>query len=509
MKNYNLYRLFQSRFSREMDKVVLTTESGAQYTYRELHHRSAQYANYLRRYGIKPGDRVLVQVEKSPENLFCYLGCLRAGTVYVPLNPAYQQSELAYFMEDAEPALFICDPAKEAVAELGAGNRLQIETLDAQGRGTLYERSLDEPDNFETASSAVDDTAVILYTSGTTGKPKGAMLIHGNLAANGDTLQRLWGFTANDVLLHMLPIFHVHGLFFASHCVLLSASSMVFLPKFSVDYVEQYLPLSTMMMGVPTYYTRMLADARFTRELCRNTRLFVSGSAPLLEQTFTEFHQHTGETILERYGMTETGINTSNPLVGPRKPRTVGLPLPGVRVRIVDDADRPLEVDEIGHIQVKGANVFKGYWRMPEKTAEDFTADGFFRTGDTGSVDADGYLTISGRARDLIITGGLNVYPKEIELLLDSVDGVIESAVIGLPHADYGEAVTAVVCKRSDSDVTEAQLINALRNTIAHFKVPKKVFFIDELPRNTMGKVQKNLLRERFKDAYQPLGTPG
>lgn len=509
MKNHNLYRLLESRFARLMDKVVLTTESGRQYTYRELHRRSAQYAGYFRRCGIRPGDRVLVQVEKSPENLFSYLGCLRAGAVYVPLNPAYQQSELAYFMQDADPALFICDPDKEAVAELSAEGRFRIETLDGQGRGTLYERSLDEPETFDTAACAADDTAVILYTSGTTGKPKGAMLTHGNLAANGDTLQQLWGFAVDDVLLHMLPIFHVHGLFFASHSVLLSGAAMYFLPKFSVDHIVHYLPQSTVMMGVPTYYTRMLADTRFTRELCRNTRLFISGSAPLLEQTFAEFHERTGACILERYGMTETGINISNPLDGPRKPSTVGLPLPGVQARIVDDADRPLGVGEIGHIQIRGANVFKGYWRNPEKTAESFTADGFFRTGDTGHIDADGYLTISGRARDLIITGGLNVYPKEIELLLDSVEGVLESAVIGLPHPDYGEAVTAVVCKRNGSDVTEAQLINALRNIIAHFKVPKKVFFIDELPRNTMGKVQKNVLRERFKDAYQPLGTPG
>jgi malonyl-CoA/methylmalonyl-CoA synthetase len=501
--NYNLYQLFHSRFAPEMEKVALTTETGVRYSYRELDRRSAQYADALRRRGIQPGDRVLAQVEKSPENLFCYLGCLRAGVVYIPLNPAYQQGELAHFVQDSDPALFICDPDREAeIARLGADHRFGIETLDLQGRGTLYERSLTAAGQFDTAASAVDDTAVILYTSGTTGKPKGAMLTHGNLAANGEALRRIWGFSADDVLLHLLPLYHVHGLFFASHCALLSAAGMILLPKFSVEYVEQYLPASTVMMGVPTYYTRLLADARFTKELCRNTRLFICGSAPLLEQTFAEFQQRTGEYILERYGMTETGINTSNPLAGPRKPGTVGLPLPGVEARIVDDADRPLGADIIGHIQVRGANVFKGYWNNPGKTAEDFTADGFFRTGDTGYLDADGYVTICGRAKDLIITGGLNVYPKEIELLLDGMEGVIESAVIGLPHHDYGEAVTAVVCKREGADLSETQIIDALRSTIAHYKAPKKVFFIDELPRNGMAKVQKNVLRERFRDAY-------
>ncbi len=503
--NQNLYQRFAGQFTPVMKKVVLTTETDERYTYHMLHTRSAQYAGYLFRCGIQPGDRVMVQVEKSAENLFCYLGCLRVGAVYVPLNTAYHPNEVAYFIRDAAPSLLICDPARAAeMRVLGTEHGdIPVETLDRQGRGSLYTHSLSEDGDWADVPRAVDDTAVILYTSGTTGKPKGAMLTHGNLATNGATLQQCWAFSADDVLLHMLPLFHVHGLFFACHCVLLSAASMIFLPKFTVDYTLQYLPAATVMMGVPTYYTRLLDDSCFTRLCGDHIRLFISGSAPLQPQTFTAFADRTGQCILERYGMTETGINTANPLQGIRKPGTVGLPLPGVTVRIADAEDRPLAQGEIGQIQIRGSNVFAGYWNNPAKTAQDFTAEGFFRTGDIGSVDEDGYLTISGRAKDLIITGGLNVYPKEIELCLDSLDGVVESAVIGLPHHDFGEAVTAVVCTQPDCHINEAEIIEILRGQFAHFKVPKKILFITALPKNTMGKVQKNLLRDQFYDLYQ------
>jgi malonyl-CoA/methylmalonyl-CoA synthetase len=442
---------------------------------------------------------VAVQVDKSAQALFAYLGCLRAGLIYLPLNTAYRDLEIAYFLENAAPGLVVCAPAqREPLARLAAAHGVRhVHTLDAEGRGSLAEAAAAQPDEFATVAVRDDEVAVILYTSGTTGRPKGAMITHANLASNGLALRDAWGFRADDVLLHALPIFHIHGLFVACHVALLSACRMIFLPKFEVAAVLKALPQSTVFMGVPTYYTRLLAEPAFGREPCRHMRLFTCGSAPLLPQTFDEFRERTGHTILERYGMTETGMNTSNPLAGPRRPGTVGPALPGVVIRIADDKDREVAPGEVGQLLVKGTNVFRGYWRMPDKTAEEFTADGFFRTGDLARLDADGYVAIVGRAKDLIISGGFNIYPKEIEGYLDKLDGVLESAVIGLPHPDFGEAVVAVLVARPGAVLNEAGVIAALKSQIAGFKVPKRVIIVDELPRNTMGKVQKNVLREQ------------
>ena len=497
----NLYNLFRERFPESLTRPFIETPAGGQYSYGDLERESARYARLLTGLGLQPGDRVAVQIEKSPAAVFLYLGCLRAGLIYLPLNPAYRAAEIEYYLDDAAPGAVICRPADLAgMRDLAAPRGLQhIYTLDADGHGTLTEACQSIDGEYDTCDVAPDDTAVLLYTSGTTGRPKGAMITHGNLAANALALHQAWGWRPDDVLLHALPLFHIHGLFVACHCVLLNGTKMILLPKFDVVTVMQFLPKATVFMGVPTFYTRLLADQNFNRDVCRHMRLFISGSAPLLPQTFDEFRQRTGHTILERYGMTETGMNTSNPLDGPHRPGTVGKPLPGVSLRIVDDKDRPLQTGEVGQLQVKGDGVFKGYWRQPQKTAEDFTADGYFRTGDLARFDNDGYVSIVGRAKDLIITGGLNVYPKEIESCLEKLDGVVESAVIGAPHPDFGEAVVAVVVRQPGrEDVTEAGLLAALKQKIAGYKVPKRVFFIPELPRNTMGKVQKNLLRERY-----------
>jgi len=503
--NENIYSLFATHFPDDRRSPCIEMPDGGCFSYVDLETESARYASFLTGLGIAPGDRVAVQVEKSPQALFLYLACLRAGCIYVPLNPAYRQAEIEYFVDDAEPRCFVCTPALLDTTRLAAAPRgvKHVLTLDADGRGTLSDAAAGTRITHDIHPVAKDDTAVILYTSGTTGRSKGAMLTHRNLAANGLALHRAWGWRAGDVLLHALPTFHIHGLFVACHGALLNGSKMIFLPKFNAAEVARRLPQATVFMGVPTYYTRLLAEPTFSREQCRNMRLFTCGSAPLLPQTFHEFQQRTGHTILERYGMTETGMNTSNPLDGPRKPGTVGPPLPGVSVRIVDDKDAEVSSGEVGQLLVKGANVFKGYWRLPQKTAEEFTADGYFRTGDLARMDADGYVSIVGRAKDLIISGGLNIYPKEIESYLDKIDGVLESAVIGVPHPDFGEAVVAVIVRKPESThLTEAGVITALKERIAGFKVPKRVFFAPELPRNTMGKVQKNILRERYA---QPL----
>ncbi len=505
MDDKNTYRLFESRFPADRSRMFIETEQGAVYSYEDLEQTSGRYARTLTESGIRKGDRVAVQVDKSPEALFLYLACLRAGFIYLPLNTAYLEDELDYFLGDAEPAAVVCAPARQATMETLAARHgvAQVLTLDGQGGGSLSERAAGRHETFDIVPCSADDVAVILYTSGTTGRPKGAMITHGNLAANGTALHQAWGFGPDDVLLHALPIFHIHGLFVACHCVLLNGTGMLFIPKFDVATVRRLLPRATVMMGVPTFYTRLLADTDFGREDCRHMRLFTSGSAPLLEQTFEAFEQRTGHTILERYGMTETGMNTSNPLHGERLAGTVGLPLPGVSVRITDDDDQPVADGTVGQLQVKGNNVFKGYWRLPEKTAEEFTADGWFRTGDQARRDANGYLSIVGRSKDMVITGGYNVYPKEVESVIDDLDGVLESAVIGLPHADFGEMVTAVVVPQTGGPpLDEQQIIRTLKTRLAGYKVPKRVFFIDALPRNTMGKVQKNMLRERY--AEQP-----
>ena len=503
MGDQNVYSLFRSRFPADLASPVLETEAGAVYTYADLESESARYARHLTDRGVSKGDRVAVQVEKSPQALFLYLGCLRAGFIYLPLNTAYQEAELEYFLENAEPSAVIC--AADSVMQRVASARgvPHVLTLDAQGEGSLTEACADTPAEFDTVPCKAADVGVILYTSGTTGRPKGAMIHHGALAANALSLHQAWGWRRDDVLLHALPLFHIHGLFVACHNVLLGGSRMLFVSKFDTRTLLRLLPRATVLMGVPTFYTRLLADPGFTAEVCANMRLFISGSAPLLEQTFSDFQERTGHTILERYGMTETGMNTSNPLTGARKPGTVGPALPGVEVRVVDDHDQAVPVGEAGQLQVRGANVFKGYWRLPEKTAEEFTPDGYFRTGDIARIDEDGYVAIVGRAKDLIITGGYNVYPKEVEGYIDDLPGVVESAVIGVPHPDFGEAVVAVVVAAPGGEAPqETALIQTLKGKLAAYKVPKRVFVVDGLPRNTMGKVQKNLLRDRYAGTF-------
>ena len=434
-----------------------------------------------------------------------YLACLRAGFVYQPLNDAYRQQEVAYFINDAEPSAIVCDPATEAsIAGLAKGRECPVLTLGAEANGSLLEASRTCTPEFETVPHSGDGLAALIYSSGTTGEPKGAMLTHANLIANIDTLVDAWGFSPNDRLLHALPIFHVHGLIVATGCALMSGARMAFLPRFDVDTVIRRLPECTVMMGVPTYYSRLLKTQDFKRESCRNMRLFISGSAPLRLETFTAFEKRSGHAILERYGMTETLMNTSNPLDGERRPGTVGPPLPGVSIRVVDASGKQTPHGSVGDLQVRGPNVFDGYWRMPDKTAQEFTSDGWFRTGDQATTDADGYVSIVGRSKDMIITGGLNVYPREVEQVIDQIDGVAESAVVGISHADFGEAVVAVVVSETDNELEEQAIITTVREHLADFKAPKRVFFVDHLPRNTLGKVEKARLREGLVEASLP-----
>ena len=499
----NLYTFLAQGFAPRLTSPAMHHPDGSVWMYAQLAARSAQYAHALAAAGAKPGDRVAVQVEKSAEAVALYLGCLRAGAVFLPLNTGYQKSELAYFIGNAEPSVIVCDPEKaEILGRLSSESAVftpQVLTLDALGRGSVADAANTHSTEFETIVRADEDLAAILYTSGTTGRSKGAMLTHANLASNADTLVNYWGFSANDVLLHMLPIYHVHGLFVALHCALRSGAAMLFEPKFDGARAKALLPRATVMMGVPTFYTRLLVDAQFGKDDCKTIRLFISGSAPLLAETHNEFSARTGQVILERYGMTETGMNTSNPLVGARIAGTVGLPLPSTQARVRDDAGNVCAANQIGGIEVKGPNVFPGYWRMPEKNAEEFTTDGFFKTGDMGQWLPNGYLQIVGREKDLIITGGLNVYPKELEEKMDALPGVLESAVIGIPHPDFGEAVVAVVVPKPAAQLEEAALIAIMKAEVANFKVPKRVHIVAELPRNAMGKVQKNVLRDMFK----------
>jgi malonyl-CoA/methylmalonyl-CoA synthetase len=501
--NQNLYSLLAAHFPQDPAAPCMILPDGRVWSYGDVERASARMANLIVALGLQPGDRVAAQVEKTPEALVLYLAAIRAGMVFLPLNPAYQRHELEYFLGDAKPGLFVCRPQSRALADelaaaAGVSNVLE---LDDSGSGTLIDAATPHADAFATVPRTGADLAAILYTSGTTGRSKGAMLSHRNLAHNAQTLHDYWHFQPGDVLLHMLPTFHVHGLFVACHTTLLNGSAMFFEPKFDAARAMQLLPQSTVMMGVPTFYVRLLHEPSFGREACRNMRLFVSGSAPLLKETFDEFKARTGHTILERYGMTEGGMFTSNPYEGERRGGTVGFPLPGTALRIVGAGGTAVKTGEVGSIQVKGENVFVGYWGMPEKTREEFTADGFFKTGDMGSWDADFYVTISGRSKDLVITGGLNVYPKEIEELIDAMPGVVESAVIGLPHPDFGEAVSAVVVRQKNpagKALTESGIIAAIKDRLANFKVPKWVYLVDELPRNAMGKVQKNILRQEY-----------
>ncbi len=503
-ESHNLFTHFEKQFSAQGDKRALTSAAGDGYSFADLDAESARLARYLRDLGIGPGERISVQAEKSPEALCLYLACLRAGIAYHPLNSGYRAKELRYFFENAEPALAVCDPADLGTAERLAAETgvARVRTLDAAGGGSLWSESREASADFGVEAVEADDMAALLYSSGTTGVPKGVMLSHGNLLSNTQTLVEAWGFTQRDRLLHALPIFHVHGLFVATGCALLSGASMRWLAKFSAAEAIRFLPESTVMMGVPTYYTRLLAERSFTKEVCAGMRLFTSGSAPLLADTFAEFEARTGHRILERYGMTETGMNSSNPLEGERKPGTVGPPLPGVELRVVDADGSPLPPHEPGDLEVRGPNVFRGYWRMPEKTAEEFTADGFLRTGDKATIDDEGYVSIVGRGKDMVITGGLNVYPKEVELVIDDLPGVKESAVVGAPHRDFGEAVVAAVVATPGAQLDESSLIAAVKERLAAFKCPKRILFVDELPRNTMAKVQKNVLRDRCKGLF-------
>ncbi len=465
----NLCELFQAARPQDAATTFLETPDGRRLTYGELDQKTAQFANALRQQGVAVGDRVAAQAEKSPEVVLLYLACLRLGAVYLPLNTAYTLAELDFFFGDAEPSAIVCAPAKAGeISALEAAEGAAVLTLDADGGGTLVEAAQAAPDRFDTVARDTADLAAIVYTSGTTGRSKGAMITHGNLAANGTTLREAWDFTAADALLHALPLYHVHGLFVGLNPILLAGARLIFLPKFDPDAVIAHLPRATTMMGVPTFYTRLLAHPDFTAERARNVRLFISGSAPLLEETFHAFAERTGKRILERFGMTETGMNASNPLLGERRPGTVGPALPGVELRVADDQERILGPDEIGGLEVRGANVFKGYWRLPERTRAEFRSDGFFITGDVAQIDGDGYVTIVGRAKDLIISGGLNVYPKEVEAVIDRVPGVAESAVVGLPHPDLGEAVVAIVRRSEDQPPVDATaVVAAVRQVLA------------------------------------------
>ncbi|MGC4365385.1 malonate--CoA ligase [Hydrogenophaga sp. R2] len=516
MSNHNLFVALRDAFPADLDATAVETvggtQSGLRYSWRDLDRATAMVANLIDSLKLPPRSRIAVQVEKSVEALILYLATLRAGHVFLPLNTAYQAGEIEYFVGNAEPAMVVCSPGNFGwVSKIAfqAGTR-HVFTLGDDRTGSLLERAAHHSDVHTPATCAADELAVIIYTSGTTGRSKGAMLSHGNMLSNARVLRDYWGWQADDVLIHALPIFHVHGLFVAIHGALINGSPMLWLNKFEPRAVLGLMSRATVFMGVPTLYTRLLAEPGLTPEAASRMRLFVSGSAPLLIETFQAWQERTGHTILERYGMSETIMLTSNPYrEDPRHPGqterrggTVGFPLPGVQLRVVDDAGRPVETGEIGGIQVRGPNVFSGYWRMPEKTAEEFTSDGFFKTGDVGKVDERGYVTIVGRSKDLIISGGYNVYPAEVESELNQMPGVAESAVVGVPHPDFGEVGVAVVIARPGTEPDPQALINALKARLANYKIPKRCFVVAELPRNTMGKVQKNLLRDQHKGLF-------
>lgn len=507
----NLFTHFRAGFS--ASAPFLTTVAGGCTTYGDMLAATAQLAGLLRKRGVTPGARVAVQVEKSEGGLLLYLACLRVGAIYLPLNPAYTDAEIGYFLKDAEPHLFVCDPARSGTLEKVAAEASVsgVETLDPSGEGSLATAAPAMPADFKDVAVGPNDTAAILYTSGTTGRSKGAVLTHDNLRDNADALVGCWRFTSSDVLLHALPIFHTHGLFVATNVTLAAGGSMLLMPRFDAADVLAALPRATVMMGVPTFYTRLLAQAELTRTRVANIRVFISGSAPLTAETHKAFRECTGHAILERYGMTETNMITSNPYDGERRPGSVGMPLPGMALRIADpETGRVLPIGEAGVIEVCGPSVFAGYWRNPEKTKAEFRDDGYFITGDVGRVSPDGYVSIVGRAKDLVISGGLNVYPSEVETLLDAMPEIAESAVIGVPHADFGEAVTAVVVGRKGSAADEETVRQRLAVSLAKFKVPKRVVFVDQLPRNVTGKIQKNVLRETYRDLYaEPVRKAG
>ncbi len=512
MSSANLFSALRAAFPANLDAVAVETDEGLNYTWRDLERATAMMANLLASLDLPAGARVAVQVEKSVEAMMLYLATLRAGYVFLPLNTAYQSAEIEYFIGNAEPAVVVCSPANFGwVSKIAfqAGTQ-HVFTLGDDRTGTLLERAAHHSDRHTPVDKRVNDLAAILYTSGTTGRSKGAMLTHGNMLSNAVTLKEYWGWKKGDVLIHALPIFHVHGMFVAIHGALINGSKMIWMAKFDPKRVIARLPEATVFMGVPTLYVRMLGEPGLTREACKNMRLFIAGSAPLLIETFNDWIARTGHTILERYGMSETVMLTSNPYSADprygnqteRRGGTVGFPLPGVQLRVRGDDGQDLPVGEIGGIQVKGPNVFRGYWHMPEKTAEEFTADGFFKTGDVGKIDARGYVTIVGRSKDLIISGGYNVYPAEIEGYINEMVGVAESAVVGVPHPDFGEVGVAVVIAKPGAQLQPDAIVSELKARLANFKIPKKCFVVAELPRNTMGKVQKNLLREQHKGLF-------
>ena len=505
--NSNLFAALRAAFPADLGRTAVETDNGLFYSWQDLERASAMMANLFGALGLEEGARIAVQVEKSVEAMILYLATLRAGYVFLPLNTAYQSAEIEYFIGNAGPAVVVCTSRNAAwVGPIAsaAGTR-HVFTLDDDRTGTLLELAAQCSDRHEVVRKNADDLAAILYTSGTTGRSKGAMLTHGNLLSNAEVLKDYWGWTEGDVLIHALPIFHVHGLFVALHGALLNGSKMIWFSRFDPRRVVEKLPEATVFMGVPTLYVRLLAEPGLTREAVRGMRLFIAGSAPLLIETFEEWRERTGHTILERYGMSETIMLTSNPYSpaqGERRGGTVGFPLPGVRLRVCDDAGRDCTTDEIGNIQVSGPNVFAGYWRMPEKTKEEFTADGFFKTGDVGKIDGRGYVTIVGRSKDLIISGGYNVYPAEIEGYINELPGVAESAVVGVPHPDFGEVGVAIVIAKTGGSLDPDAIVADLKSKLANFKIPKRCFVVPELPRNTMGKVQKALLREQHKGLF-------
>jgi malonyl-CoA/methylmalonyl-CoA synthetase len=519
MTHNNLFSALRAAFPADLTATAVETDEGLHYSWQDLDRATAMMANLLQSLDLPEGSRVAVQVEKSVEAMMLYLATLRAGYVFLPLNTAYQSAEIEYFIGNAEPAVVVCSPANFGwVSKIAfkAGTQ-HVFTLGDDRTGSLLERAAHHSDQQSPAPRQADDLAAILYTSGTTGRSKGAMLTHGNLLSNALTLKDYWGWTVSggpqgrgDVLIHALPIFHVHGLFVAIHGALINGSKMIWMAKFDPKRAIAYMSRATVFMGVPTLYVRMLAEPTLNKAAVKNMRLFIAGSAPLLIETFTEWQQRTGHTILERYGMSETAMLTSNPYAADpryaqqseRRGGTVGFPLPGVSLRVLGDDGQALPVGEIGGIQVKGPNVFKGYWRMPEKTAEEFTADGFFKTGDVGKVDERGYVTIVGRSKDLIISGGYNVYPAEIEGYINEMKGVAESAVVGVPHPDFGEVGVAVVIAKPGAALQPEAILAELKAKLANFKIPKRCFVVPELPRNTMGKVQKNLLRDQYKSLF-------
>ncbi|SOD27718.1 malonyl-CoA/methylmalonyl-CoA synthetase [Variovorax sp. YR752] len=505
--NANLFAALRAAFPADLDSIAVETDNGLFYSWRDIERASAMIANLLDALKLEKGARIAVQVEKSVEAMLLYLATLRAGYVFLPLNTAYQSAEIEYFIGNAEPAVVVCTsrnaPWVGPIAN--AAGTQHVFTLDDDRTGTLLEIAAQCSDQHTPAQRKADDMAAILYTSGTTGRSKGAMLTHGNLLSNAQVLKDYWGWTEGDVLIHALPIFHVHGLFVALHGALLNGSKMLWFSKFDPKRVVQKLPEATVFMGVPTLYVRLLAEPGLTREAVRNMRLFVAGSAPLLIETFDEWRERTGHTILERYGMSETVMLTSNPYTaaqGERRGGTVGFALPGVQLRVRDDSGRDCTTDEIGNIEVSGPNVFAGYWRMPEKTKEEFTSDGFFKTGDVGKIDGLGYIVIVGRSKDLIISGGYNVYPAEIEGYINEMAGVAESAVVGVPHPDFGEVGVAIVIAKAGASLDAEAIVADLKARLANFKIPKRCFVVPELPRNAMGKVQKALLRAEHKALF-------